>query len=368
MTRMKRGFTLIELLVVIAIIGVLIALLLPAISMARETARRMQCKNNLKQLGLALSQYHATFNELPPAKINPGSFDPNEAAVNLDQSRYAVMHGGTKNTTGFVLLLPYIGRDDLWDAYNHDLCSNVCGWRSVPKGMPIIGGDNADVANSTVVSQFIAVYQCPSDRKQRPYTYQPHTPTYPYTMFVARRGNYLFATGHLTDYNAPYSWWKGFDYRGCFGNNGAANFGEITDGLSQTILMGERVQGSHGQPRAKGESCSWVYGPWWGAGTHTAMHGRISAIILPGRFEAYRNYYGPALFKLYQDWYKLNGSDYRANNNGCCYAWIFNSKHPGGANFVFADGSTRFLNENMDVFTYGTLHCPDDRGAVKGDF
>ena len=98
MKNSKRAFTLIELLVVIAIIAVLIALLLPAVQQAREAARRSQCKNNLKQMGLAVHNYHETANQMPPAWINP--------STGGSTAMYGT--GNTRNITGYSLLLPYL--------------------------------------------------------------------------------------------------------------------------------------------------------------------------------------------------------------------------------------------------------------------
>ena len=108
----KRGFTLIELLVVIAIIAILIALLLPAVQQAREAARRTQCKNNLKQLGIALHNYHDVHRVFPPSRLNVG-FHGGPVYATPRPARY-------KNATGWTLLLPFIEQGNLYQQYDHN--------------------------------------------------------------------------------------------------------------------------------------------------------------------------------------------------------------------------------------------------------
>ena len=127
----KRGFTLVELLVVIAIIGVLVALLLPAVQAAREAARRMSCGNNLKQLGLALHNYHDTFNTFPPGGITPGNCCGTPSAA-----------------TWTIFILPFIEETALQNQYNFNV------W-------------NRDPVNAQVRESFIKAYLCPSDLNKR---------------------------------------------------------------------------------------------------------------------------------------------------------------------------------------------------------
>src|SRR3954466_7725000 len=139
----RRGFTLIELLVVIAIIGVLIALLLPAVQAAREAARRAQCVNNSKQLGLALHNYHDVQGGLPPGRIWKNGL--NGCGYNFFQGQ---------DTTWFILMLPQFEQQPLANAFNY----------SLGVGGPLAPLPLGFFANSTVTATKVAVFQCPSDR------------------------------------------------------------------------------------------------------------------------------------------------------------------------------------------------------------
>lgn len=310
--RRRFGFTLIELLVVIAIIAVLIALLLPAIQAAREAARRSQCVNNLKQMGLALHNYHDIHNVFPPAKINSGAYGSGNVGTS---AAYPILGGGTKNTTGFVLLLPHLDQQTLYDQYNHDTCSSASAWNT-ESVMPVAG---SDAINSTVVGQLVSVFTCPSDIIPDAITATPDSPSSSYSRNNARRSNYLFSTSRNTDYDAVYGYYLGRTadrwHLGMFGNNGAARGSDVTDGLSKTVAIGESVQ----------QHSSTSYGPYWGSGTHTCCHGRYL------HEQANQARFG------------LNGKE-AANN--LPYAWVMGSHHSGGLNMLFGDGSVTFVSDN----------------------
>ncbi|MES2788068.1 MAG: DUF1559 domain-containing protein [Planctomycetota bacterium] len=322
----SRGFTLIELLVVIAIIAVLIALLLPAVQQAREAARRSQCKNNLKQQGLAIHNYHDTFLRFPPAVIGSGG----------------ATHGTfVLNTTGFVLMLPYIDQGPLYNLYNFSLPSTTFDINSAASIPP---GTNAD-ANMPVYSQKIEVYVCPSDPLGAPtYTNAPNTSGH-YSMNNARRSNFIFNTGNLYDNVATWPTHASAT-RGVFGNDGAANLKDITDGSSNTIAILETPQ----------EKSDIWFGPYWGVGVHTSTRALINT-------NAWNMINAPAYLA-----YPTCGPGQPGYRPSCRYpyAWGVGSHHEGGCHVLLSDGAVRFLSENMSFTTYRNLNYIAD-GNVIGE-
>jgi len=333
--RVRPAFTLVELLVVIAIIGILVALLLPAVQAAREAARRTQCNNNLKQQGLALQNYHDIYNTFPPALIGSGRWNNPANPV--------------KNTTGWVMLLPQLEQAPMYDNYNSNTCSSV----SSPYGLPVMGltgpGSGNDATNMPIYSQRLKVLECPSSPSiGENMTRNVNTPSDFYSMNNAKRANYLFATGVFTDYDAPYSNYNSDIRQGAFGNNGAATLAAITDGTSNSIAIGEAVGG-----RMKTAT---VYGPWGLNGTHTCCHGRVvSGSTTTITFTATDA----------RDW-GINGP-WAGNTLKQTYAWVFNSLHPGGAQFAFADGSVRYISQTVDYGTFLRLNYIHD-GQPTGNY
>lgn len=327
----RSGFTLIELLVVIAIIGILIALLLPAVQQAREAARKTQCRNNLKQIGLALANYESVHQVLPAAMINPGR---------LDSFPFYSNGNRVLNTTGWALLLPYLDQTNAYNTYDFNQCSSGSAYG----GMPVAG---SDLANAQATRTAIPILECPSDVSAGEVSTFAAGTSHLYSRQNARRISYLFATGRFTDWDVIWSETAWDIRRGMFGNNSSARLRDLTDGASNSIAIGE----SHGGIDQKVDS---HFGPWGLTGTLSCCHGRVvsdsDSSVDPAHFTDRR-------WSINAPW----------DISGRSYAWVFNSSHSGGAHFVLGDGSARFLSENIDYRLFCLLNYIQD-GQPVGSF
>lgn len=341
MRKQKRlGFTLVELLVVIAIIGILVALLLPAVQAAREAARRMQCGNNLKQSGLAVHNYHDTFKVFPPALINSGRCD--DGGAPLCANTYflptsASTAGNIRNHTGWMMLLPFYEQSPLHDSIDFNIPSNM----SNSHAMGTVGP--GDLFNSAYTSQRLSMLECPSHPQAgENSTNAAGNAADAYTRRNAKRTSYLFSTGVFTDYNRPFHVFSGDIRQGAFGNNGAAKIADITDGTANSLAIGEAVGGRF--------KTSPHYGPWGLTGVHTSIHGRIVTIatntITIETSTASANQW--VNWTINAVWHNNTPTP---DAQGRSYAWVFGSLHPGGAQFAMCDGSTQFLSETIDYLT-----------------
>ncbi len=334
--RRRTAFTLIELLVVIAIIAILIALLLPAVQQAREAARRTQCRNNFKQVGLALHNYHDNFRMFPPAIIGSGRCNPASYPAECPATRPVL------NTTGFVLLLPYIDQAPLYNLYNFNVSSSM----SSPYARPQAGGVATSTTNQAIYQLKLAAYGCPSDPGAMAlYNNGANTATNFYEANNVARSSMLFASGSFTDYDQSYGANIASTNLGMFGNDGAATVAQVTDGLSNTIAVGES--------RQLGKT-STAYGPYWGAGVHTCCHGYTPNACYT--LNAAYNYPPCTAAAPVAGTAKLQ------------YAWGFGSTHVGGGHFLLGDGSVRFIGENVD---YALVFNPLNRikdNTIVGEF
>ncbi|WP_422927716.1 DUF1559 domain-containing protein [Singulisphaera sp. PoT] len=312
---------------VIAIIAVLIALLLPAVQAAREAARRAQCVNNLKQIGLAMHNYHSANNAFPPPKIFSGSCAD-------------VSNGGkglVLNTTAFTMILTYLEQVPLSNAYNFNQASSDSAWGGYSGVNVKLLGDAA--SNSTVVGTMVSGYACPSDITPEVVTYEPTNPAAIYSRNNARRSNYGLCSGMYTEYDCsppdPSS-------QGAFYAEISSSVADFQDGTTNTILAGESHQ-HHAQ--------DW-FGPYWGSGTHTSTFVRIAR-----KGQWMWNFYYPNAPWGDND---CPGNMASCNPRNLTYAWVFSSYHPGGVNVCMADGSVRFIKNTVN---YGTFYA---LGTIRG--
>lgn len=322
MTRLvsrKRGFTLIELLVVIAIIAILIALLLPAVQQAREAARRSQCKNNLKQLGLALHNYHETFSVMPPAHIGRCT-TPRLMA------------------SGLTMLLPYLDQSNLYNQYNSSGCATTHSSISTGAGTLSAGDDPVTNGNAAVVKTLVTVFLCPSDSG----TDFISSPTSSYGISATNTGtggaktNYDFIT--ITPYNSCENWAGTTATSRCmFGDNSKCRLDDVKDGTSNTMMVGETTRNVY-----NGGTNAWGY------------RGHVMVGLNLVSYPINRFWYSSAVPQQ--------------QPQGKLGSWAYaGSLHTGGAHFTLADGSVRFISENIDTTTRQNLARMAD-GNVLGEF
>jgi len=281
----RRGFTLIELLVVIAIIAVLVALLLPAVQQAREAARRSTCKNNLKQIGLAIHNYHDTYRAVPPlASFTQGSLAANNEAA----------------WTWSAFLLPYLDQAPL---YNQMGVSD----RTLEEMIVDMGPDR------NLGQTVLPVYLCPSDPSRDLNTRRRFNDDQTYT---AATSNYVMNGGcRPRNVNQGANGW-GFSEMP--NRRPSLKFRDMIDGLSNTIAVGERSY----------EDCRAAV--WVGTRNYNGT-GNV----------AYRQYAAWSRYTINDLLGFGSGNDIRCETS-------YSSKHTGGAQFLFGDGAVRFLSENID--------------------
>jgi prepilin-type N-terminal cleavage/methylation domain-containing protein/prepilin-type processing-associated H-X9-DG protein len=347
MRSQREGFTLIELLVVIAIIGVLIALLLPAVQSAREAARRAQCVNNLKQIGLAVHNYHAQFESFPPGNLTVNSWQ---------------WDGPWWSWATYILPQTELGT--LYNALNFNLTllSNTYG-------PPPPGGANP--ANTTVFYSRIKTYLCPSDSSDKLFADRvcmdplcnPAYNTAPGMNYVGNWGDMKTNTPfdiYSGDLSLPPAGWPwptttwgcGDTFRGIFGDCSAGavtTFASVTDGTSYTFLAGEN------SPNLNAALA-------WGAGNNDyastviplnwmtrLKNGQLDTDGSTCSFALWNSPLGPHCY--YNEY----------------YFYGFKSFHPGGANFAMADGSVRFIKQSINPRTYNGLGSRAGGEIVSGE-
>jgi len=338
----RRGFTLIELLVVIAIIGILVALLLPAVQQAREAARRSQCQNNLKQIGLALHNYESTYSVFPIGSRGGTLYD----------------QAGTKNATNWrVSVLPYLDQAPLFNQLNF----NSGSFSSAPTEA------NAYLGNEVLRGFIMPAYRCPSsaaDMFPRSYlNYGSATVPTPSASFNNEgRGlgiQYVGIQGAAPDFS-----WSAqkehFDcdhgwscLSGALAVNQAKGISAITDGTSNTMLVGEQS----GLVRGQNVSSNY-FGGWMGA-RNLLVPGPICDTQVVDIWQT-----GTTCVRFAPNSQTAqNGASAQPYRNNT----ILNSFHTGGIFVALCDGSVRFISDNVDFQNFKKLAMRNDGQAI-GEF
>ncbi|PQO44402.1 prepilin-type cleavage/methylation domain-containing protein [Blastopirellula marina] len=330
--RSTRGFTLVELLVVIAIIGVLIALLLPAVQQAREAARRMQCSNNLKQMGLALHNYVDTYGKLPASSRGYGGCVGN------------AVDGEIKNANGIVALLPFMEQGAVYDLFNHKEAYSV-NPGSYQRATGTVVGDPATNGNAQAAEIELQMLLCPSDNN--PAKGRCAGSAYgPASGFSGAATNYDFIVNCGLEFGTcnGYASTAGNTKR-MFGADVNTKFGDVLDGLSNTFMMGETTK-----YHVNGGAFAWAYRGWVMTGIdphYSAQNGGINVWHQPWITSTWQS---PPFVPI----------------RGRARSWWVPaaSLHPGGCHFLMGDGSVHFVQETIDKPTLLNLSVMSDGQVV----
>ena len=339
--RRRRAFTLIELLVVIAIIAILIALLLPAVQQAREAARRTQCKNNLKQIGLALHNYHDTYDQLPNFKF---AYSSNQASQN---PYIAGGCPGWVRSRGFgwrVAILPYIDQGPLYNQIDQNDGGYSGCFGGIPSGSPTF------IARNTVLPAFI----CPSDPSE-----------------VSRDNNL-----QGTNYPAAVRARSDQSHSDIRNNDNTKDLGLITrsgarieapDGSSNTILVGEVYRGKDffrrggGGSNQNGRRCrDWMESTaWCQCNAAVTVDTSINDPNNPKQYVQERRM---------NDDRRDEVSWTDSVNGGNSGPRPLSSTHEGGAQALMGDGRVVFVSENSDFVTWAHMFSREGGEAAVIDF
>jgi type II secretory pathway pseudopilin PulG len=300
-------------LVVIAIIAVLTGLLLPAVQKVREAAARITCQNNLKQIGIALHNYHGTHGHFPPGALR----SPASGTVGPFYQKFGVTANGVRHSWA-VFVLPYIEQDNLYRQYN-------------------INADWASAANQSVRETPVRIFTCPS------------TPGGPIRLY-SKTVNGVVVTAAAGDYapnNAYGSALEGLglvdvsvDRTGVLQVNKAWSIPEILDGASNTILLSECAGRPQRWEAGVRKSASQLDGGWADHDCEYIVHGYTAdGLSSPGPCHT------------------------NCTNNNEVYSF-----HSGGANHVMGDGSVRFIRSSMDIRTFVKLVTRSGQEVIPDNF
>ena len=316
----RRGFTLVELLVVIAIIGILVGLLLPAVQAAREAARRMQCSNNLKQIGLSLHNYESTFKRLPAGTFNDAT------------------KGRANNSSPLPMIMPFIEQNNAFQLFNFDEDLNT------------------HASNLAARQQNVPTFQCPSQAGVTPFVL-------PGTQCPNGCGNtnYVQSLGNNANYASN---------NGPFGRRFGAKFGDISDGLSNTGLFAEIVLGPAGgspttgivpagSPTDLAVATNLAFGTWDAGpnGDVVAVPGCDNRATAAFLYRGKQYYRGIVVTTYYSHTLTPNSSRRDCvRGTGLDRGHLATrSYHTGGAQIVLGDGSVHFASSSIDELVWRAL-------------
>jgi prepilin-type N-terminal cleavage/methylation domain-containing protein len=316
----RSAFTLVELLVVIAIIGILVGLLLPAVQAAREAARRMQCSNNLKQLGLAIHNYYGALSVFPQG-VTPRNSNPNST------HRPGLLMGLGNGWGWNSLILPYLEAGNVYNRFNFEQPFDNTFNLSLQTDIPT------------------PVYLCPSGTV----THANSSPVFSYDEINGARiptTHYYGVMGPINldasnNYTGPYPFrlsqagtnWDGFATGGILHYLSRTKMGDITDGLSNTALVGELSWNGNKNGYRN-----------WAMGTRSNFAGNAKNVVFGINEVPWTNDPGA-----------LTGTKYAGFPHRILGGISFGSNHTGGAQFALGDGSVRFISESIDLRLYKGL-------------
>jgi prepilin-type N-terminal cleavage/methylation domain-containing protein/prepilin-type processing-associated H-X9-DG protein len=312
--RSPGAFTLVELLVVITIIGILIALLLPAVQAAREAARRMQCANNFKQVGVAMHGYVASVGTFPPGMLFWWDRTGGCIAPPPGKPEYFGWGWGA-------FLLPYLEKQSLYERF--DFKGNLDVYTSP-------GNPQNLVVGATKLQAFL----CPTDPQQGELmnytysTYSGHSPNPNEDLATSNMWGVIDSRGPYC--NSSYSFRALAEANGVLASITSCNVAAVKDGLSNTLFVGEGVGGQRGSNTGR---------PWINYSIWSTQDGINGPNTLPGGAKS--------------------------------FSWTasgFSSYHPGGCHFLLGDGSVQFFSQNIDAQTLAALSTRAGNEIVKGGY
>lgn len=310
----RNGFTLIELLVVIAIIAILIALLLPAVQQAREAARRSTCKNNLKQIGLALHNYHDTHSVFPPGAVG--------LVTDMNSSSWCTSSSSNRGRAPWsVLILPFLDQAPLYQQFEFE--EDFTTWETP------LSGFNGSTSNSAAWENPLVVFKCPSDPVSGA--------ELPAANYRGVQGGYQSSSSYCGTTS------RRFYTNGMLCVNAKIGFRDITDGSSNVLLVGESHYNTTQANTSNGSYVGWASSPNLNGGSRHAINlaaadgGINSAPVDPNAGDP-RNY----------------------------QSHHFGSFHTGGCHFLLADGSVHFISENVDITMFRSLGIRNDGLPIGG--